>query len=146
MLLYQSSVQTEWQTSVLQNQLRKIYKPGYIYTCEFYVQNERKTRKYWCNHTCSYQFPIVTHYEHRETSILVTVFITYEKWLQKVFANLVDVPKFQRSQFLKGFLLLNPTLLLHFLPPMWQNCLAYLGACRSIVFSGIFKDSVGVMW
>ena len=61
--------------------------------------------------------------------------MTYERLLQKVAANLFDVPKFQKSRFLKDFLLLNPTLLLHLLLPMQRNYLAYLVACRSIEFS-----------
>ena len=61
--------------------------------------------------------------------------MTYERLLQKVAANLFDVPVFRRSQSSKDFLLLNPTLLLHLLLPMQRNYLAYLVACRSIEFS-----------
>ena len=61
--------------------------------------------------------------------------MTYERLLQKVAANLFDVPKFQKSQSSKDFLLLNPTSLLHLRLPMQRNYLAYLVACRSIEFS-----------
>ena len=61
--------------------------------------------------------------------------MTYERLLQKVAANLFDVPVFRRSQSSKDFLLLNPTSLLHLRLPMQRNYLAYLVACRSIEFS-----------
>ena len=68
--------------------------------------------------------------------------VTYERLPQKVAANLFDVPKFQKSRFLKDFLLLNPTLLLHLLLPMQRNYLACLAACRNIEFSIIDITSV----
>ena len=68
--------------------------------------------------------------------------VTYERLPQKVAANLFDVPKFQKSRFLKDFLLLNPTLLLHLLLPMQRNYLACLAACRNIEFSRINTSSV----
>ena len=61
--------------------------------------------------------------------------MTYERLLQKVAANLFDVPIFQRSQSSIDFLLLNPTLPLHLRLPMQRNCLAYRVACCSIEFS-----------
>ena len=70
--------------------------------------------------------------------------MTYERLLQKVVVNLFDVPKFQKSQFSKDFLLLNPTLLLHLLLPMRRNCLACLVACHSIEFSRMKTDEVQV--
>ena len=70
--------------------------------------------------------------------------MTYEKLLQKVAVNLFDVPKFQKSQFSKDFLLLNPALLLHLLLPMRRNCLACLVACHSIEFSRMKTDEVQV--
>ena len=70
--------------------------------------------------------------------------MTYERLLQTVAVNLFDVPKFQKSQFSKDFLLLNPTLLLHLLLPMQRNCLACLVACHSIEFSRMKTDEVQV--